>query len=168
MQDWLATYHSLLQVQGGSVDPLHLFEICITLVTIKCSIFSSTTTTPMEVVRDRRLDELLEFVSYTALPSFRETLLTLLVVGTPWSFDPPLLKPTHFHLDGSNLCEFPSVSLLSEFGQWIIRPELWLMPALPRKKNNQHDICFVSSKLVLYCLSNNCFLNHSINSVHIY
>ena len=51
----------------GQETPSHLFENWATFVAIKFSIFDSTTTTLGEAVRNRRLEELLKFVSRAAL-----------------------------------------------------------------------------------------------------
>ena len=66
---------------GRQLDPLcfrcredcetstHPFENCVTLVAIKCSIFGSTTATLDEEVHNKRLDEVMKFVSHSALCS---------------------------------------------------------------------------------------------------
>ena len=126
----------------GHETPSHLFENCVTLAAVKYSIFGSTMTTLEQVVRGGRLCELLRFVTRAALCCW----LSSWWFSTTRSFFPTLLeagRPAHltgtccpFRFHFSSWLPHIRMGVVSctpfflGYGQWVIGPEPWLVPAL--------------------------------------
>ena len=144
-----------LRCEEGHETPSYLFEKGITLAAIKCSIFCSTATTLDQVVHDRRLNEVLKFLSCAVLCcwlslwwplSYQKfsTHSSAHLTGTSCPLD-TLPKADSLHPYGSQLCE---IFLPPPIRVWAMGHRTWAKKNL--EKNITYTVLMWISSLELY------------------
>ena len=120
----------------GRETPTHVFEQCVALTALKFSIFGSIATTLAEVVRDRKMVELSRFVSLAALSCWGAPVICHgPFIAWQRLYSAHLSRARNFPLPGITLSAssfqgWRLIFLSWGHGQWVNRPEPWLL-ALP-------------------------------------